>query len=149
MMPRAPIAAIVVLMALAIPSLSPSPANADVDVAVDDFFFEPRNVAIPVGETVTWTVVNGFHSTTSGVDSNDSNAGAVWDSPWLFPGGQETYSYTFTTPGVYEYFCRVHDSLDMKGKVTVGRVHTAARYKGADGAAAEPTSWGMIKGIYR
>jgi plastocyanin len=146
MMPRAPIAAIIVLMALASPSLCPSPADAVVNVAVDDFFFEPRDIVIPVGETVTWTVINGFHSTTSGLDSNDPNAGALWDSPWLFPGGDEIYSYTFTSVGLFQYFCRVHDSLNMKGTVTVSRVRLA-RPKQFDGT--EPASWGMIKALYR
>ncbi len=145
-MTRAPIAAIIVLMALASLSFSPPPARADVNVDVDDFFFYPRDVVIAPGETVTWTVANGFHTSTSGLDSNDPAAGVIWDSDFLLPGS--VYARTFSDAGVYPYFCRFHDALDMKGTVTVSRVR-AARLKGAEGAAAEPTSWGMIKGIYR
>jgi plastocyanin len=146
MQSRVAAAAIAVSMALSGSWLSPSVARADVNVGVDDFSFSPQNVAIAVGETVTWSWVGGFHTTTNGADSNDPGAGSLWDV-MLLPGS-EPASYTFTAPGVYTYFCRFHDSLNMKGTITVGRPHAAARLKGADDEAA-PTSWGAIKGIYR
>ena len=137
--------AIFAMMALAFLPLASAPALADVPVAVEDFAFVPQNVTIPVGETITWTLTGGaVHTTTSGVNGNDPNAGAIWESSWLFPG--ESYPHTFTAPGVYQYFCRVHDGL-MSGTVTVGRVR-AARFKGSEDGT-ESTSWGMIKGIYR
>ena len=126
-------------------AFTPSLSHAGVGVTVQDFEFVPRDLVISAGETVTWTWSDGFHSTTSGADSNDPNAGSLWDY-WLF-SGQKTYAYEFTTPGYYPYFCRVHDALNMRGSVTVLRPHALARYKVS--TETEPTSWGVIKSLYR
>jgi plastocyanin len=48
----------------------------------------------------------------------------VNSGPLAAPGsppsaGPQTYSLTFTKPGVYEFICEVHDSLGMNGHITV------------------------------
>ena len=59
--------------------------------------------------TVTWTNPSGvLHTTTS-------NSG-VWSGD-LFPG--DTFTFTFMSPGVYNYHCVFHVSLGMSGTITV------------------------------
>ncbi len=64
---------------------------------------------IKVGETVTWTNTDpGMLHTVTAVDGS-------FDSGFLNTG--DTWSYTFDTPGEYEYFCAPHPW--MRAKVIV------------------------------
>jgi plastocyanin len=80
--------------------------------------FEPANVTIPVGTKVTWVWVDGFHNVEhevlSGSDRNLVSSGA----PVFPPSG---YSFTFTAPGTYDFFCTVHGTLTtgMHGTIVV------------------------------
>jgi plastocyanin len=62
------------------------------------------------GTTVLWTNY-GQHSHT--VTASDG----AWDSRALNQRG--SYSYTFSRPGTYTYYCRVHPK-EMRGTVVVG-----------------------------
>jgi plastocyanin len=85
-------------------------------------FFDPAELTIKVGDTVRW--VNECEEGVSCVHSaqaypNKIPAGAeAFDSTLLTAQGQ-TYEYTFTVAGEYEYFCLPHEALGMKGKVIV------------------------------
>ena len=82
---------------------------ATVDNSIKDYAFNPADLTVKTGDTVTWT--NGDkapHTVTS------SGKGPL-DSPNLNTG--DKYSFTFTSPGEYAYYCAVHP--DMVGKVTV------------------------------
>jgi len=82
-----------------------------VDMASDPNRFEPRDITIAPGTTVTWVTVSGSHTTTS-------NTG-LWDSgEERLPVG-ESYSFTFQQPGVYDYYCRPHRNAGMIGRVIV------------------------------
>jgi amicyanin len=70
--------------------------------------FSLPTVTVPTGGTVTW--VNQDED----VHTVVSTAG-VFRSPGL--DTDETYSYKFTKPGVYQYFCTLHPL--MVGKVVV------------------------------
>jgi alcohol dehydrogenase (cytochrome c) len=87
-----------------------STARSVTNVTIEDFDFNPGvfGVAVPPGTTITWTN-NGptVHTTTS-----DSG---VWDSGDLQVG--DDFSFTFTDPGVYWYFCRPHPF--MRGTITI------------------------------
>jgi len=76
--------------------------------------FEPSNVTVAVGTTVTWTWVGGFHDVTSTGNPGFPGSGAPAASP-------KSFSHTFTTPGTYLYFCSVHGSptAGMRGTVVV------------------------------
>jgi plastocyanin len=83
--------------------------------------YEPNEITIAVGDTVTWTVeesVGEPHSVTSG-KANEQNAGSLFDSgtEGLTDVG-ETYEFTFDQAGVVDYFCTVHGAA-MSGQVTV------------------------------
>jgi plastocyanin len=65
----------------------------------DSWSYDPPTLTVNVGDKVTWKN-NGedVHTVTSddgSFDSGDIKAGASW-------------SYTFTTPGTYTYYCAPH-----------------------------------------
>ena len=72
-----------------------------------NFAFDPDQLVVPVGTTVTWRDVEGFHT----VLSSDF----LLDSPPLEEG--QTYAHTFAAPGEYRYVCGIHP--DMLGTITV------------------------------
>lgn len=115
---------------------------AESDVAVGSFKFAPATVTVQQGDTVTWSwagpdVNHTITSDPGQADSFESHptvaTAQVTGPP---PGG--TYSHTFTTPGSFTYFCRVHPS--MQGKVVVTEAPpTAPAAQGTPGAAGHPT----------
>lgn len=91
--------------------------------------FDPPDATVRVGQMVTW-VNDGPIQHTSTNDQAKNPAAAVnpeyaelpagaapWDSGLLDPG--ETFSYTFTVPGTYHYFCIPHALSGMRGAITV------------------------------
>lgn len=72
--------------------------------------YDPLNMTVVIGvnNTVTWTNNDGTIHT---VSANDGS----FDSGYLNPG--QSFTYTFTKPGVYEYHCQLHPW--MLGYVTV------------------------------
>lgn len=79
-----------------------------VDVAIRNFAFQPQTITVPVGTTVRWTNQDSVAHTST------SNNG-VWDSGNLRQG--QSFSFTFTKPGTFPYFCAIHPS--MTATVTV------------------------------
>ena len=76
--------------------------QADNEVWVWAREFRPNSLTVPVGTKVTWTNKEGEdHSVTS------SKAG-IFDGS-LGPYG--TFSYTFTEPGSFEYYCSPHNQM--------------------------------------
>ncbi|MBI2630201.1 cupredoxin family copper-binding protein [Candidatus Pacearchaeota archaeon] len=83
--------------------------NSQYNVEIKESSFNPSEITINKGETITWTNYDSApHTITS--DSNKA-----LDSPTLNQG--ETFSYTFETSGNYNYHCSFHSS--MKGKIIV------------------------------
>jgi len=76
--------------------------------------FEPANVTIAVGTTVTWTWVGGFHNVTPTGAPTFTGSGDPVSAP-------HTFSQTFNSPGTYLYFCVVHGSPSggMRGTIVV------------------------------
>jgi hypothetical protein len=73
---------------------------------------------VPVGTTVQWNLSGlTFHSVTSGSGSTDPNAGSLFDQ--ALDTVTPTHTFTFTTPGVFPYFCRPHELSSMNGTVIV------------------------------
>jgi plastocyanin len=81
---------------------------ASPQIRIENFQFAPAMVTVPVGTTVTWTNDDGtLHTVTS--------ATKVFSSAGLDEGG--AFSYTFTSPGTYTYFCKLHPH--MTGTIVV------------------------------
>src|SRR3712207_9318172 len=94
---------------------------------MEDNFFDPANITVEPGTTVTWVQGgNNPHATTS--------YAGLWDSGMTEGGSGGTFSFTFEEPGTYDYFCVPHESLGMIGTVT-GSTDTATAT-----AAASPTA---------
>lgn len=87
---------------------APSIQPATTEVKIDNFSFGPETVTLPVGATVTWTNRDDIPHT---VVSNDG----LFKSKALDTDDQ--FSFTFTKPGTYSYFCSIHPK--MTGKIIV------------------------------
>jgi plastocyanin len=84
------------------------PSTANAEVKIDNFSFGPQTVTVPVGATVTWTNQDDIPHTVVSTDGVFKSK--VRDT-------DERFSYTFTKPGTYSYFCSVHPK--MTGQVVV------------------------------
>jgi plastocyanin len=71
-----------------------------------------------VGETVQWTLVSGFHSTTSGTGSTDPQVGALFD---VSMPPTNSFTFTYTSAGTFPFFCRPHEGFNMRGVVVVSQ----------------------------
>ena len=93
-----------------------SPATGDpttggaAKVDIDNFDFAPMTVTVTVGTTITWTNHDDVPHTVLSADEP-----AAFKSPPL--DTDDAYSFTFTKPGTYKYFCSVHPK--MVGMVVV------------------------------
>ena len=85
-----------------------SQSNATNEVKIDNFSFTPTTLTVAPGTTVTWTNSDDVPHT---VVSDDK----IFKSKVL--DTDEKFSYTFTKPGTYPYFCSVHPK--MTGKIVV------------------------------
>src|SRR3954447_10851772 len=79
-------------------------------VQIKSYAYTPAALTIKVGTKVTWTNYDTAPHTVT-VDSGP----VKFNSPTLQKG--DSFTYTFTTPGTYSYYCAVHP--DMVATVTV------------------------------
>jgi amicyanin len=78
------------------------------EVKIDNFSFGPAALTVAVGTTVTWTNRDDIPHTV--VSDDKAFKSKVLDT-------DEKFSFTFTKPGTYGYFCSIHPK--MTGKVVV------------------------------
>ena len=78
------------------------------DVKIDNFSFGPQELKVPVGTTVIWTNRDDIPHTV--VSTDGAFKSKVLDT-------DEKFSFTFTKPGTYPYFCSIHPK--MTGRVIV------------------------------
>jgi plastocyanin len=89
-------------------SVQDAPVATDT-VEIQNFAFSPAIVTVKAGTTVTWT----------NRDQDPHTATAMsgpFHSPTLNNG--ESYHYTFTTPGRFEYLCTIHPFMTATVVVT-------------------------------
>ena len=83
-------------------------AQSNTEVKIDQFAFAPQRVTVKAGTTVTWI-------------NDDDIPHTVASSTKLFKSKaldtEDKFSFTFTTPGSYEYFCSIHPH--MTGSIVV------------------------------
>ncbi len=84
----------------------PAPAGT---VSIDNFTFAPQTLKVKAGTTVAWT------------NRDDIPHGIAWTNN-AFPKSNaldtdDAYSFTFNTPGTYQYFCYIHPH--MTGTIVV------------------------------
>jgi plastocyanin len=81
-------------------------ANTEVDI--DQFAFAPQSITVKAGTTVTWTNEDDVPHTVA--SSSKFFKSKALDT-------KDKFSFTFTTPGTYEYFCSLHPH--MTGAIVV------------------------------
>lgn len=81
-------------------------AQNSATVSIQGYAFQPKDVTISRGGTVTWTNQDSAIHDVKFADG---------DSPDLKKGG--TYSKTFDKAGTFDYSCNIHPT--MKGRIIV------------------------------
>lgn len=90
------------------PSQRGTPVMGMSRMNIQNMAFMSPNIQVKVGTTVTWTNQDSVpHSVTF--------KNGMKDSGLLYQG--QSFSYTFNTPGTYQYYCTVHPY--MVASVTV------------------------------
>jgi plastocyanin len=112
-------------------SLNPSFPDADVVAGPDgNAVFEPAEVTVAIGETVTWGFASAGHNVCCRSNDNDNVGLPAGGKPFasygpeespqrsLVPRG-ETYEHTLHVAGQYVYVCIPHVAQGMVGTIHV------------------------------
>jgi plastocyanin len=75
-------------------------------VKIDNFSFTPATLTVSAGTTVTWVNHDDVPHTIV------SSEGKTLKSPVM--DTDEKFSYTFTKPGTYPYYCGIHPKMTAK-----------------------------------
>ena len=91
----------------------------------DQHYFDPIGLFVESGETITFRIESGVHSSTAyaegtgGATTTRIPEGAEpWNSGTLVQQGA-TFEHTFEVAGTYDYFCIPHKALGMVGRIVV------------------------------
>lgn len=111
------------------------------EVAMTGSQFQPRNIHVDAGATVTWTNEDGYAHTVTAASDN-------WSFDEEVSGGGSV-SHTFENSGVYDVYCKFHGSADLTGmsmKIAVGDATIEDPLGG--GGGDETTTEGGGGGVY-
>jgi plastocyanin len=72
------------------------------EIKIDNFSFTPQTVEIAAGTTITWTNHDD-------VPHNVVSTDKIFKSKTM--DTDEKFSYTFSKPGTYKYFCSIHPRM--------------------------------------
>jgi plastocyanin len=86
-----------------------TPAGGGTEVSMENIKFNPTDVTIKPGETVTWVNDDSVGHDVTGDDFKSGDPGGMQNGA--------TFEHTFETAGTFDYVCTVHPG--MKGSVTV------------------------------
>jgi plastocyanin len=92
------------------PQVSAATQSTEQQVTIDNFAFSPQVLTVTPGTTVTWLNRDDVPHTATSSDSPAKFNSKAIDT-------DEKFSYVFTQPGTYPYFCAVHPK--MTGKIVV------------------------------
>src|ERR1700676_580572 len=91
-----------ILAAVVLPGRADNAAQSSA-VSIDNFTFGPPSLTVKAGTTVTWTnrddIPHGIASS-----NNAFSKSKALDT-------DDSYSFTFATPGSYQYFCYIHPHM--------------------------------------
>jgi plastocyanin len=121
----------VALLAVAGPAL-----GAGGGVTMSGLSYSPRTITIDAGDVVTWTNRDGRnqHSVTAHKGEFDSSP----NCPGICLHDGDSYSVSFSHPGTYTYFCRVHGSASNPNCSMCGAV--VVRGPGGPAPTSQPTT---------
>ena len=101
---------IAILLLVLTGSFAPIRTEKIHEVHIEGMRFIPKNIEIKVGETVRW--INPTSDAHNVADKNDEFRSKMLTK-------NDVFSYRFTKPGVYNYYCQPHRIMGMKGTVVV------------------------------
>jgi len=84
---------------------SPAPSA----VSIDNFFFTPQKLTVKAGTKITWTNKDDIPHGIASANNAFAKSQAL--------DTDDSFSFTFTTPGTYQYFCYLHPH--MTGTIVV------------------------------
>ena len=89
----------------AVEEAAPVEDNPAAAVKIDNFTFAPNPLTVAAGTTVRWTNHDDVPHTVVADDKSFKSKALDTD---------EGFSYTFTKPGTYSYFCSLHPKMVAK-----------------------------------
>jgi len=90
------------LAAVVIPTSAQNVAPAGA-VSIDNFTFTPASLTVKAGTTVTWTNKDDIPHGIAAANNEFKKSRAL--------DTDDSFSFTFTTPGTYKYFCYIHPHM--------------------------------------
>jgi amicyanin len=87
---------------------SAQPKPEMMEVKIDNFTFGPPELTVMAGTTITWTNRDDIPHTVVSADKVFKSSALDTD---------QKFSFTFSKPGTFSYFCSIHPK--MTGKVVV------------------------------
>jgi plastocyanin len=114
--------AVLLMVWVAKPAAKPAVVITMMDMPAS---FEPMRITIKAGDMVEWkNTGNQLHHVTTDPsaalkkrDVATPPGAKPFDSGFLKPG--ESFSQSFSVPGVYRYTCAVHEAKGMNGELVV------------------------------
>ena len=100
----------VVVLALGLGTISSVSQAAETSVSIQNLSFQPADLSINLGDTVTWTNDDPEDHTVTAAQPS-----GAFDSRTLVPGAK--FSQTFNQAGTYTYVCRLHHNMDGRIRV--------------------------------
>ena len=119
-------------MLISVPAAS---AQDEMTVSIQDFFFDPGQLTVAPGTTVTWVNEGQAPHTVTSTD------GKELDSATLQPG--DTYTFTFKDDDAgetYAYHCSIHPQMTASVKVSGGGEATSSASASMSPSASAPAS---------
>ncbi|MCK1280445.1 cupredoxin family copper-binding protein [Bradyrhizobium sp. 61] len=98
---------VAVVAAILLPATTARADDDDMEVHIDNFVFQPAELKIKLGTTVTWTNRDDIPHTVVSAGKFRSKALDTDDK----------FSFTFTNAGDYKYFCSLHPHMTGMIKV--------------------------------
>jgi len=104
------VGSLALILTVVLRSGSAAGQNAQVqpEIKVDNFTFSPETLTVPANSTVIWTNKDDVPHVIASTDGLFRSKGLDTD---------DHYSFKFTKPGTYNYFCAIHPK--MTGKIVV------------------------------
>jgi len=122
-------------MAALLISVPAASAQDEMTVSIQDFFFDPGQLTVAPGTTVTWVNEGEAPHTVTSTD------GKELDSATLQPG--DTYTFTFKDDDAgetYAYHCSIHPQMTASVKVSGGGEATSSASASMSPSASAPAS---------
>lgn len=88
--------------ALAFLAVAGSAQADEIKIDIADYLYKPGTVSVPVGTKVTWINHDEVPHTIADRDKQFRSAALDTD---------ESYAFTFTKEGTFQYFCTLHPTM--------------------------------------